>query len=125
MRVMNEHYFIAENFFEDLSEPLFSEAFSDRFYDLPADAVRDLKVEKILQYFVENDNLGKIYQQIGLQKIFSELNNSARNRVLKENYCIDDKYFQNISGKNSLFYDQNFSEKRSVVKKIIRKFLYS
>ncbi|MFT8664045.1 MAG: glycosyltransferase [Acetobacter orientalis] len=124
MRVMNEHYFIAESFFEDLSETLFYEAFSDRFCDLPAGAVRDLRVEKILQYFVENNNLGKIYQQIGLQKIFSELNDSAGNRFLKENYCIDDQYFQNISGKNSLFYNQNFGRKRSIIKNLIRKFLY-
>ncbi|SFA65244.1 glycosyltransferase [Metapseudomonas otitidis] len=94
VRVMNEHYLIAESFFDDVSAQQLKEGFSDllRYPELPSEIHVD--IEKVLLMFVPHKGLGRAYSMIGLLKLNRLLASTAYERVLAKDYGIDGRWFQ-------------------------------
>ena len=98
IRTINEHYLIAENFFNGVKRELLIDGFSDLLIhkDIPDDT--HLNIEKTLLYFVHNQWLGIPYKMIGMLKLNKLLNDTIYSDILTKNYGIDDRWFQNKIG---------------------------
>lgn len=94
VRIMNEHYLIAESFFDDVSAQQLKEGFSDllKHPGLPSEIHVD--IEKSLLLLVPHRALGRAYSLIGLLKLNRLLASAAHQRVLVEDYGIDGLWFQ-------------------------------
>lgn len=94
VRIMNEHYLIAESFFDDVSAQQLKEGFSDllKHPDLPSEIHVD--IERALLLLVPHRGLGRAYSMIGLLKLNRLLASAAHSRVLAEDYGIDGLWFQ-------------------------------
>lgn len=97
IRTINEHYLIAEHYFDGVSDDLFLRAFKDRLKPGVPDEKRDLEIEKTLQYFAHNQWLGGVYKAVGVRRLFDHLNDEAQSNTLREFYGIDDRVFQQMS----------------------------
>lgn len=98
IRTINEHFLIAETFFDGISRNQLIDGFGDILVhsDIPTDI--HLNIEKVLLYFVYNQWLGKPYKMIGLLKMGQLLNDFAHSEILADSYGIDDKWFQQQTG---------------------------
>ena len=98
IRTINEHYLIANAFFDGVTR----ECLIDGFYDLlickDVPSKEHLDIEKTLLYFVYNQWLGKPYKIIGLLRLSDLLNSTAHYDVLVNSYGIDDRWFQKEMG---------------------------
>lgn len=103
VRTINEHYLIAAHFFDELDDDTFRQAFHDRFYPGVEESIRDLEIEKTLQYFCDNQWLGGVYKAIGLRRLFEHLNDEDQRKKLYDVYGIDDRNFQKISAEFDAF----------------------
>jgi len=98
IRTMNEHYLIADEFFDDVTAKQLEDGFSDliKFKAITSDV--HLDIEKALLYWNYNQWLGKPYQLIGMLKLNKLLNSSAHQKVIVEDYGMDDRWFQKELG---------------------------
>jgi glycosyltransferase involved in cell wall biosynthesis len=96
IRTINEHYIIAENFFDDVDRSLLMDGFLDVLQQKDIPSEYHLKIEKTLLYFKYNQWLGKPYQMIGLLKMRKLLSNSSYHHILFHDYGIDDRWFQTV-----------------------------
>lgn len=94
VRTLNEHFLIAETFFDEVDRKILLEGFSDLLTckDIPTPA--HLDIEKALLYLVPNQWLGAPYGMIGLQKLFHLLNSDEHRAILAREYEIDDRWYQ-------------------------------
>lgn len=94
IRTINEHYLIAESFFENFEVELLKEGFADqlRYPDLPSTVHFD--IEKVLLLFTSNWSLGDAYKMIGIVKLNHLLASKTHRKVLKDAYEIDERWFQ-------------------------------
>ena len=94
IRTINEHYLIAEGFFDNAEREQMIEGFCDllRFKDIPSDL--HLKIEKAQLLFVDNQWLGRPYKMIGLIKMYQMLNQADGHDLLVDGYGMDDRWFQ-------------------------------
>ncbi|CRM44855.1 glycosyl transferase [Pseudomonas sp. 2822-15] len=94
IRTINEHYLMAETFFDDVSAEVLIQGFEDVlvFKDVPTKEHRD--IESALLLFNYNQWLGAPYRMIGLLKFNGLLNSPAHFEVLQRDYKIDDRWFQ-------------------------------
>jgi len=94
IRTINEHYIIADTFFDGVTR----ECLIDGFYDLlickDVPSKKHLDIEKALLYFVYNQWLEKPYKLVGLLRLSRLLNSTAHYDVLVNSYGIDDRWFQ-------------------------------
>ncbi|KJS28351.1 MAG: glycosyl transferase [Desulfatitalea sp. BRH_c12] len=99
IRTINEHYLIAEKFFDNVNRELLIDGFYDQLIvkDIPSN--EHLNIEKALLYFLGNQWLDKPYKMIGLLKLNSLLNDNSHREILSKSYGVDDKWFQNEMGK--------------------------
>lgn len=93
IRTINEHYLIAERFFEDVDKIQMIEGFNDklRCHDILDDV--HLDIEKALLYFDHNQCLRKPYQMIGLLRLSRLLGSMKHQEVLFHDFNIDDQWF--------------------------------
>lgn len=98
VRSINEHFLIAETFFDGVDREQLSDGFGDLLTvkDLPTE--HHLDIEKALLYFVPNQWLGRPYQLIGLLRMRRLLDSGVHREVLLEAYGIDDRWFQREMG---------------------------
>lgn len=98
IRTINEHYLIADGFFEGVGVDLLTDGFGDllKIKDISSDL--HLDIEKALLYLVPNQWLGKPYQMIGILKLNSLLNSPDHHRLMMEQYGMDDVWFQRQLG---------------------------
>ncbi len=98
VRTMNEHYLIADTFFDGIDAKLLIDGFSDvmKHKDIPSE--KHLDIEKALLYFSYNQWLGKPYQILGLLKLERLLNSPEHHQILCDDYGIDDRWFQREMG---------------------------
>lgn len=94
IRTINEHYLIADTFFDNVGSELLINGFSDVLLSKNFQSDEHLEVEKTLLYFNGNRWLGKPYQLIGLMKLSRLLNSPAHYTILADTYGIDDRWFQ-------------------------------
>lgn len=94
IRTINEHFLIAESFFESAEREQFIEGFSDLlvFKDIPSE--QHLEIEKARLFFVENPGLGKPYKMVGLLNMYKILNEPKYHNLMANDYGMDDRWFQ-------------------------------
>lgn len=120
IRVKNEHFLIAKNFFQNVSDELFLEGFSDRLYSSVAKNNRNIEIEKIFQYLYNDSAIGHIYKNIAYTSLFDALETKEMRNILKF-YHIDDRIFQSISGNINLFPENSNVERICFMKMILMK----
>ncbi len=98
IRTINEHYIIANSFFDGVTAEQLIDGFSDILRKKEVDSDIHLDIEKALLYLVYNQWLGKPYQMIGILKLNTLLNSREHHKVMVEQYGIDDRWFQNELG---------------------------
>lgn len=98
IRTMNEHYIIADTFFDSIDAKLLIDGFSDVIKHKAIPTEKHLDIEKALLYFSYNQWLGKPYQILGLLKLERLLNSPEHHQILKDDYGIDDRWFQRKMG---------------------------
>jgi hypothetical protein len=99
IRTMNEHYLIANDFFDGVTRNQLIEGFGDLLYCKDVPTCEHLDIEKVLLYFHANRWLGKPYQLIGLLKLNQLLGSPAHQELLLNIYRIDDAWFHDKMGK--------------------------
>lgn len=98
IRTINEHYLIAEKFFNGVDREMLIDGFSDLLIHKDIPSNQHLNIEKALLYFIYNQWLGKPYKMVGLIKIIDLLNDAAHSKIMADSYGIDDKWFQKEMG---------------------------
>jgi len=98
IRTINEHYLIAEKFFDGVSRELLIDGFSDLLIHKDIPSNEHLNIEKTLLYFAYNQWLGKPYKMIGLIKLNNLLNDTDHREILANSYGVDDRSFQKEMG---------------------------
>jgi glycosyltransferase involved in cell wall biosynthesis len=98
VRSINEHFLIAETFFDGVDRAHLVDGFGDLLVVADVPTERHLDIEKALLYFVPNQWLGRPYQLIGLQRMRRLLDSEAHRNILAESYDIDDRWFQREMG---------------------------
>lgn len=98
IRTINEHYLIAESFFDDVSRVEVVEGFSDLLKNKDVKSDAHLEIEKALLYLSYNQWLGKPYQMIGLLKVNRLLNSPAHFEIMTKEFGLDDRWFQAVLG---------------------------
>jgi glycosyltransferase involved in cell wall biosynthesis len=94
IRIINEHYLIAENFFSGVTRDHLIEGFSDILVVKDVPSEYHLDIEKMRMYFVDNPMLGKPYKLIGILGMYKLLNSPNHHSLLTQTYGIDDNWFQ-------------------------------
>jgi glycosyltransferase involved in cell wall biosynthesis len=98
IRTVNEHYLIADTFFDNVDAGLLEEGFGDVLRHRSIVSPAQLDIEKALLYLNYNQWLGKPYQMIGLLKLGRLLNSSEHHQILVQDYGIDDRWYQQEMG---------------------------
>ena len=103
IRTINEHYLIAEKFFDGVTREHLIDGFHDLLTCRDIPSKEHFDIEKMLLYFVYNQWLGKPYKLIGLLKLSNLLSNTSHREVLLNSYGIDDRWFQKEMGELDVF----------------------
>ncbi|MBK5552229.1 glycosyltransferase [Pseudomonas sp. TH03] len=98
IRTINEHYLIAENFFDDVTAKQLMDGFTDLLKLKSIDSDIHLEIEKALLFLGYNQWLGKPYQMVGMLKLNALLNSPAHHDVMVNQYGLDDRWFQKELG---------------------------
>ncbi len=98
VRMSNEHFLIANNFFQGVTREQLIDGFGDllTIKDLPTEYHLDIETAKL--FFVENKRLGKPYKMIGLIKMYQLLNDPKYHQLLTGTCQTDDRWFQQQMG---------------------------
>lgn len=93
IRTMNEHYLIAESFFDDVGAEMLQKGFADllTYRDIPSNV--HLDIEKVLLLFAPNKIFGNVYKMIGILKFNRLLSSKRHCEVLENDYKIDARWF--------------------------------
>ena len=121
IRTMNEHFLIAQGFFDEVSDAIFIEGFFDLISSVEDVLKRDVVIEKTLAYFQYNQWLGRPYLLTGLAKLNTLLCDENKSKILKEVYGIDDKFFQLKMGEIDVLKPNLLSTISSTNKSIFRR----
>ncbi|TXH58542.1 MAG: glycosyltransferase [Desulfurellales bacterium] len=99
VRTLNEHFLIADDFFEGVSRESMIDGFSDIlvFKDVPTK--EHLDIEKVLLFFHENMWLWRPYKMIGLLKMRALLDSDSHRDVLQSSYGVSDRWFHDQMGR--------------------------
>lgn len=98
IRTINEHYLIADTFFENVERQALKDGFFEllRQPDVPSSV--HLDIEKVLLLFQPNGALGKAHKMIGIVKLDKLLASPEHREVLAQAYGIDGNWFQSAMG---------------------------
>lgn len=109
-RIINEHYLVNRNFFLEISDKVFIEGFSQHFVNKGAMDSRHLEVEKTLLYFHSGSIFQRTNQIIGLEKIYSLLQEADTRELLSTEYGIDDHWFHEKASQVNVMSDREINE---------------
>lgn len=98
IRTINEHYLIADTFFDGVTAEQIADGFGDLLEGRSIDSPQHLDIEKALLFMKYNQWLGKPYQLIGLLKLNECLNSPAHHHVMVNEFGLTDRWFQNELG---------------------------
>lgn len=96
VRTMNEHYLIAESFFDDFDARLLKEGFSDLLKSPEIPTSVHFDIERVLLLFAPCALPGKAYKIIGMTKLNHLLSSNTHRKVLEDVYKIDARWFQGL-----------------------------
>lgn len=125
IRTINEHYLLADNFFNDFNQDIFLEAFEDLLKYSGDMTCTHLDIEKCLLYFSDNQWLGRAYKMIGIIAMNELLNSDLHRVVLARDYGIDDRWFHHEMGELDVLRPKiiaALAEKKSKFKSVATKF---
>jgi glycosyltransferase involved in cell wall biosynthesis len=94
IRGINEHFLIAESFFENLTRDQLIEGFFDLLVVKDIPSKEHLAIEKARLFFIENLWLDKPYKLVGLLNMYKILGDSKYHNLMANNYGMDDHWFQ-------------------------------
>ncbi|MDP1666461.1 MAG: glycosyltransferase [Methylobacter sp.] len=94
IKTINEHFLIAESFFENVTREQLIEGFSDLLEIKEIPSEQHLDIEKARLFFVENQYLGAPYKIVGLLKMYELLHSPIYQDLMISQYGIDDAWFQ-------------------------------
>lgn len=99
VRIMNEHYLIAESFFDNVSSQHLTEGFVGKLArpDIPSKIHED--IEKALLLLLPHASLGRAYNLIGLIKINRLLMSDLHRKILAEEFGIDGRWMHKLTTK--------------------------
>lgn len=98
IRTINEHYIIAENFFNDLNIECFVDGFGDLIKFRGELTKEHVEIEKALLYFNYNQWLGRAYKMMGIILMGRLLNSDVHRELMANDYGIDDRWFHQQMG---------------------------
>jgi glycosyltransferase involved in cell wall biosynthesis len=129
VRLLNEHFIIAENFLDNVTRTQLIDGFSDKLLvqDIPSE--EHLYIEKTMLYLSENKRIGKAHRMIGLLKMSKLLNEPRYHNLMINSYGIDDRWFHNKMGEIDTLQPRALEEIkgrtrliRTMIKRFIRLF---
>ncbi|MDH4186831.1 MAG: glycosyltransferase [Nitrospira sp.] len=94
IRTINEHYVIADTFFDNVDAGLLIDGFGDVLKHKDVPSHEHLDIEKAMLFFSSTNDLNKPYQMIGLLRLSRLLNSPVHHEILGKDYGIDDRWFQ-------------------------------
>jgi glycosyltransferase involved in cell wall biosynthesis len=94
IRTINEHFLLAEEFFDDVSEEYFMEGFMDADIANNMNSKEHITIHKALLYFGVDGALKKPYELIGLSKLYKLLVDPVYIRIMKDDFSMDELWFQ-------------------------------
>jgi len=126
IRTMNEHFLIADTFFDGVTRDHLLEGFLDilTIKDIPT--AQHLDIEKALLFFAYNQWLERPYKVIGLLQMSRLLSSPPHHKVLLDSYGIDDRWFQREMGEVDVLRPKMAAAaqySKSVAQGALRKFL--
>jgi hypothetical protein len=86
-----------------MPDDLLRDGFSDMFVDKNASKPEELEIEKAFLYLTEDRWLARIYNPIGLEKVYWLLNHEPYREILSRNYAFDDLAFHALQAKVATF----------------------
>lgn len=93
-RLFNEYSFVYEDFFENVSPDLVLEGFSDILINKNFKTSIHQEIEQALLFFTIKNWIDPVMLVIGFRKIYELLGNQSAKYILKNEYGIDDLWFQ-------------------------------
>ena len=111
-RIINEHYLVNRTFFSEISDKIFLDGFSQHFVNQGVMDSRHLEVEKTLLYFHPGSIFQRTNQIIGLEKIYSLLQEEDSRELLNAEYGIDDHWFHEKASQVHVMFDREINENR-------------
>jgi len=109
-RIINEHYLVSRTFFSEVSDQIFIDGFSQYFVNRGTLDSRHIEVEKALLYFHPKSIFYRTNQIIGLEKIYSMLQNAELKLLLCTEYGIDDLWFHEKASLVNVMSDREINE---------------
>lgn len=101
-RVMNEHYFMLDTFFEGVDREMLVEGFGDMLHNKQPRTEKEVEVEKALLYFEGEESLRRMARIIGVRKVFRMLADPEYCAILAD-YGINDLWLHERTGEYSPF----------------------
>ena len=98
IRTINEHFLIAEHFFDDFSRDIFEDGFNDVFKYRGELSDYHIEIEKALLYLDDNQWLGRVYKMVGIGALNRLLGSDEHRFILERDYNIDDRWFHSVMG---------------------------
>lgn len=129
IRTINEHYLIANSFFEGVSRDQLIEGFADLLVVKNLPSEEHLEIEKARLLLINNPWLDKAYKLLGLLNMYKLFNGTKHRDLLIRDYGVSDSWFQQEMGKVDVLRPrtiENLKNKtlgaRTILSKIITKF---
>lgn len=109
MRIMNEHFLIANTVLEGIEHSLFREAFNDMLKRPDRASPLDIEIEKAFLFFTPVHTLSRVYRIVGLQRLYTLLSNPESRQLLETEYRFDHRAFHELMGQRSPFINDDIS----------------
>ena len=98
IRTINEHFLIAEGYFDGVKREQFIEGFSDLLLVKNVPSNEHLKIEMHRLLWLDNQWLAKPYKMVGLLKMYKLLGDARYQHLMTSVYNMDDRWFHNQMG---------------------------
>jgi len=102
-RWLNEHFLLAESFFDDVSKELFVEAFGDLLVHADPPTEEHCDIEKALLHLRCRSGVGALNAVAGLRRLHQLLGSPRHRPILAGDYGIDHVVFHRLSGETGTF----------------------
>lgn len=103
-RWLNEHYLIAESFFDGMSDELFVEGFGDLLQSKSPPPTREHReIEEALLHLRCRSSVGAVNRVVGLRRLYALLASPRHRPVLVRDYGIDHIALHRLSGEMETF----------------------
>jgi hypothetical protein len=103
-RWLNEHFLMAESFFDGVSKGLFVEAFGDLLVHADPPAEEYCDIEKALLHLRCRSSVGALNAVVGLRRLHELLGSPRHRAILAGDYGIDHVVFHRLSGETGTFH---------------------